>query len=53
MHTGKDGEAVVSDPQEIIGVDAIPKNKSGKIMRRVLKVCYFGQDAGNISTMEE
>jgi acetyl-CoA synthetase len=40
-------------PKDIIPVPAIPKNKSGKIMRRLLKAWYTGQDAGDISTMEE
>jgi acetyl-CoA synthetase len=40
-------------PKEIKVVDSIPKNKSGKIMRRLLKAWYTGQDAGDISTMEE
>lgn len=40
-------------PQEVFPVDAIPKNKSGKIMRRVLKARYLGQDAGDISTLED
>jgi len=39
-------------PQEIIITDSIPKNKSGKIMRRVLKARYLGTDAGDISTLE-
>ncbi len=39
-------------PQEIIFIENIPKNKSGKIMRRVLKARYLGQDEGDISTME-
>jgi acetyl-CoA synthetase len=43
----------VATPQEIIPLPAIPKNKSGKIMRRVLKARYLGEDAGDISTMEE
>jgi acetyl-CoA synthetase len=43
----------LATPQEIIPVDGIPKNKSGKIMRRVLKCRYLGQDAGDISTLEE
>jgi acetyl-CoA synthetase len=43
----------IATPQEIIVVDAIPKNKSGKIMRRVLKAHYLGTDAGDISTMED
>ena len=43
----------IATPQEIIIVDSVPKNKSGKIMRRVLKARYMGQDAGDISTMED
>jgi acetyl-CoA synthetase len=40
-------------PQEIVSVDTIPKTKSGKIMRRVLKARYLGQNEGDISTLEE
>lgn len=43
----------VATPHEIICVDSVPKNKSGKIMRRVLKAQYMGTDAGDISTLEE
>src|SRR6185369_5279767 len=43
----------LATPQEIIIVDSIPKNKSGKIMRRVLKAGYLGQDAGDISSLED
>ncbi len=39
-------------PQEIIFCNSIPKNKSGKIMRRVLKARYMGEDPGDTSTME-
>ena len=42
----------IATPQEIIFVDHIPKNKTGKIMRRVLKANYLGQDVGDISTLE-
>jgi acetyl-CoA synthetase len=42
----------IATPQEIIVVDNIPKNKSGKIMRRVLKARYMGMDAGDMSTMD-
>lgn len=42
----------LATPQEIISVDAIPKNKSGKIMRRVLKARYMGTDVGDTSTLE-
>lgn len=43
----------IAVPQEIVVVDSIPKNKSGKIMRRVLKARYLGQDAGDLSTLED
>jgi len=43
----------VATPHEIICVDSVPKNKSGKIMRRVLKASYLGTDAGDISTLED
>lgn len=42
----------IATPQEIIITDSIPKNKSGKIMRRVLKAQYLGTDAGDTSTLE-
>jgi len=42
----------VATPQEIIFCDSIPKNKSGKIMRRVLKALYLGEDPGDTSTLE-
>lgn len=44
--------STIATPQEVVPVDAIPKNKSGKIMRRVLKARYLGTDAGDISTLE-
>jgi acetyl-CoA synthetase len=43
----------IATPQEIIIVESVPKNKSGKIMRRVLKARYLGQDAGDLSTLED
>jgi acetyl-CoA synthetase len=42
----------IATPQEIFFCDSIPKNKSGKIMRRVLKARYLGEDAGDTSTLE-
>jgi acetyl-CoA synthetase len=42
----------IATPQEIKVIDEIPKNKSGKIMRRVLKAWYLGQDPGDISTLD-
>lgn len=42
----------IATPQEMIFVESIPKNKSGKIMRRVLKAWYSGTDTGDLSTLE-
>ncbi|MDO9325203.1 MAG: acetate--CoA ligase [Methanoregula sp.] len=43
----------VAVPQEIEFVDKLPKTRSGKIMRRVLKAKEMGMDLGDISTLEE
>jgi len=43
----------IACPHDILVVDKVPKNKSGKIMRRVLKARYLGTDEGDISTMED
>ena len=43
----------IAAPHEVIVIEKIPKNKSGKIMRRVLKAWHQGLDAGDISTMED
>ena len=40
-------------PQEYKIVSKIPKNRSGKILRRVLRAWYEGKDPGDLSTMEE
>src|SRR3989338_1112071 len=40
-------------PREIDFVEKIPKTRSGKIMRRVLRAWDLGQPVGDISTMEE
>jgi acetyl-CoA synthetase len=39
-------------PQEIEFVEKVPKTRSGKIMRRVLRAQEWGQDIGDISTLE-
>jgi acetyl-CoA synthetase len=39
-------------PQEFFVVDNVPKTKSGKIMRRVLKARYLGTDVGDVSTLD-
>ena len=43
----------IAVPHEIEYVDKLPKTRSGKIMRRVLKAKELGMDPGDISTLEE
>jgi len=44
--------STVATPAEFIIIDRIPKNQSGKILRRVLRAQYEGKDPGDLSTME-
>ncbi len=43
----------IAMPHEIDFVEKLPKTRSGKIMRRVLKAQEMGIDPGDISTLEE
>lgn len=43
----------IAKPEKIEFVDKLPKTRSGKIMRRVLKAQAMGEDPGNISTIED
>ena len=40
-------------PQEIEFVDKLPKTRSGKIMRRLLKAKELGQEIGDTSTLDD
>ena len=52
LHVGHE-VGPIAKPESIEFVDILPKTRSGKIMRRVLKARALGQDPGNISTLEE
>jgi acetyl-CoA synthetase len=43
----------IAMPSEIEFVTSLPKTRSGKIMRRVLKAKEMGMDPGDISTIED
>ena len=43
----------ISVPAELEFVETLPKTRSGKIMRRVLKAKEMGMDPGDVSTLEE
>jgi len=40
-------------PQEIEFIDRLPKTRSGKIMRRMLRAKEWGQEIGDTSTLED
>jgi acetyl-CoA synthetase len=42
----------IARPATVDFVESLPKTRSGKIMRRVLKAQALGQDAGDVSTLE-
>jgi acetyl-CoA synthetase len=43
----------IARPETITFVESLPKTRSGKIMRRVLKARAMGADEGDLSTLEE
>lgn len=43
----------IACPETINFMESLPKTRSGKIMRRVLKARALGQDEGDLSTLEE
>lgn len=49
----KEGLAAHAAPREIEFKDKLPKTRSGKIMRRVLKAWELDLPAGDLSTMED
>jgi acetyl-CoA synthetase len=52
QHVGKE-MGPIAKPEDITFVDSLPKTRSGKIMRRVLKARAQGLPEGDISTLEE
>jgi len=68
LKTGVNGDAQLEDtlkkhvakeigpiarPEKVTFVELLPKTRSGKIMRRVLKARALGVDEGDLSTLEE
>ena len=43
----------IASPDEIYFVESMPKTRSGKIMRRVLKAVASGQALGDLTTLED
>lgn len=43
----------IARPESVAFVESLPKTRSGKIMRRVLRARALGQDEGDLTTLEE
>jgi acetyl-CoA synthetase len=43
----------IARPSDVVFVDDLPKTRSGKIMRRVLKAITNGNDVGDVSTLQD
>jgi acetyl-CoA synthetase len=43
----------IATPDEVYFVDSLPKTRSGKIMRRVIKAVALGQSPGDLTTLED
>ena len=43
----------VARPQRVLFVTALPKTRSGKLLRRALQAVAEGRDPGDLSTMED
>jgi acetyl-CoA synthetase len=39
-------------PNRVLFVSALPKTRNGKVMRRVIRAAYLGEDAGDLSALE-
>ena len=43
----------IAKPEAIVFVESLPKTRSGKILRRVLRARALGEDEGDLTTMED
>jgi acetyl-CoA synthetase len=43
----------IARPETVKFVDKLPKTRSGKIMRRIMKKLWMGEDLGDLSTIED
>ena len=39
-------------PSKILFVSALPKTRNAKVMRRVIRAAYLGEDPGDLSALE-
>ena len=53
IQTVRNGIGPIATPQQIYFVTKLPKTRSGKIMRRVLKAIASNEKVGDVSTLED
>ena len=53
LETVRNGIGPIATPQQIYFVAKLPKTRSGKIMRRVLKAIASNENIGDVSTLED
>ena len=53
IKTVRNGIGPIATPQQIYFVTKLPKTRSGKIMRRVLKAIASNEKIGDVSTLED
>jgi len=53
MEIVRNGIGPIATPQQIYFVTKLPKTRSGKIMRRVLKAIASNEKIGDVSTLED
>ena len=49
----RDGIGPIATPKDILHVSRLPKTRSGKVMRRIIKSIAEGKDIGDVSTIED
>ncbi len=49
----RDGFSPIAEPSQVFFVNKLPKTRSGKIMRRLLKAVAEGKPLGDVATLED
>ncbi|RLI60557.1 MAG: propionyl-CoA synthetase [Promethearchaeia archaeon] len=53
IQTIREGIGPIATPKDVLRVSRLPKTRSGKVMRRIIKAIAEQQDLGDISTIED
>jgi propionyl-CoA synthetase len=53
MRTVDQQLGAVARPAQVLFVTALPKTRSGKLLRRVVQAVCEGRDAGDLTTIED